>query len=71
MRDELKGDIAELRTELKGDIARLERRVERLEDQMEQLRSNMQSQLRWTMSLLIPIVLGVVALLMQNLFLSP
>jgi chromosome segregation ATPase len=53
VREELKADIASLRGELKTDIA--------------YLRREMQSQFRWMMSLLLPIILGVVALLIQNL----
>jgi len=71
LRDELKGDIANLRDELKGDIANLRDEISRLDTKIEesvaQLRREMQSQFHWMMSLLLPIILGVVALIIQNL----
>jgi predicted RNase H-like nuclease (RuvC/YqgF family) len=58
--------------ELKGDIARLDRKIDSVRDELRSeianLRREMQSQFRRMISLLLPIILGVVALLIQNLF---
>lgn len=56
VRDELKGEIGDLRDELKGEVA--------------DLRHEMHTQFRWMIGLLLPVILGVVAILIQNL-LSP
>jgi predicted RNase H-like nuclease (RuvC/YqgF family) len=52
--EDLKVAVASLRDELRSESANLRR--------------EMQNQFRWMMSLLLPIILGVVALLIQNLF---
>ena len=64
MRSELKADIASLRSELQADIASL--RSEMKAD-IARLESKVDSHFRWMLGLLLPIVLGVVALLIQNL----
>jgi len=76
--NELKADIARLdrkiddvRDELKGDIAKLDRKIDDVRDELKgdiaSLRREMQSQFRWMMGLMLPIIFGVVALLIQNL----
>jgi len=46
--------------ELKANIARLDEKVERLQARLD-------SQFRWIVALLFPIILGVVAIIIQNL----
>jgi len=56
----LDGKVEQVRAELKADIARLDEKVERLQARLD-------SQFRWTVALLFPIILGVVAIIIQNL----
>ena len=69
--DELKVAIAGLRDELKGDIASLDRKIDGVRDELKgdiaSLRQEMQSQFRWMMGIMLPVIFGVVALLIQNL----
>jgi predicted nucleic acid-binding Zn-ribbon protein len=78
VRDELKADIARLdgkidavRDELKADIARPDGKIDAVRDELKadiaELRREMQSQFRWMMGFLLPVTLGVVAILIQNL----
>jgi hypothetical protein len=43
----------------------------RLEDKVERLRAEMSSQFRWTIGLLLPIVIGVVAIIIRDFLLRP
>ena len=75
---ELKADVARLdekveqvRAELKADIARLDEKVEQVRAELKadiaQLQARLDSQFRWIVALLFPIILGVVAIIIQNL----
>jgi predicted nuclease with TOPRIM domain len=55
--------------ELREGIIRLEDKVMRLEDKVERLRAEMSSQFRWTIGLLLPIVIGVVAIIIRDFLL--
>lgn len=80
--DELKADNASQHEELKADIARLDGKTDEghtdLDGKIERLRaelkadiarldSKLDSHFRWMLTLLLPVILGVVALLIQNL----
>lgn len=64
VRDELKGEIDDLRDELKGEIGDLR---DEFKGEITELRHEMQTQFRWMIGLLLPVILGVVAMLIQNL----
>jgi len=64
LRDELKGESTSLRDELKGEMTSLR---DELKGEIASLRREMQSTFRWMIGLLLPIIIGVVALLIQNL----
>jgi len=69
--DELKADNATQHEELRAAIARLDGKIDRVRDELKgeiiSLRREMQSTFRWMIGLLLPVILGVVALLIQNL----
>jgi len=75
---ELRADIArldtkidEVRAELKADIARLDSKVDEVRAELKadiaHLDSKLDSHFRWMLTLFLPVILGVVALLIQNL----
>ncbi|MEA3344879.1 MAG: hypothetical protein U9Q78_01305 [Chloroflexota bacterium] len=78
VRADLKADIARLdnkiddvRAELKADIARLDNKIEEVRAELKadiaRLDVKMDSHFRWMLALILPIILGVVAILVQNL----
>ncbi len=78
VRAELKADIArldnkidEVRAELKADIARLDNKIDEVRAELKadiaRLDSKLDSHFRWMLTLFLPVILGVVALLIQNL----
>lgn len=69
--DELKGDNASQHQELKTTITRLDSKIDEVRAELKadiaRLDSKLDSHFRWMLTLLLPVILGVVALLIQNL----
>ena len=67
----LDANIDSTRAELKEEIARLDTKIENvrteLKEEIARLDAKIESYFRWMLGLLLPVILGVVALLIQNL----
>jgi predicted RNase H-like nuclease (RuvC/YqgF family) len=67
-------EIARLEAAIKHNGQRIDELREgiiRLEEKVERLRAEMSSQFRWTIGLLLPIVIGVVAIIIRDFLLRP